>query len=119
MFEPPSRNPGPASVVTLRDCWLLTCISFISSYPSVDTLRDCWLLTCILFISSYPPVDTLRDRWLFQQDKISEILGADGIDVSRISTPFTQKPFTAMFGNVLLLSVIMSGVIHILSLKIW
>ena len=96
MFEPPSRNPGPASVVTLRDCWLLTGILFISSYPSVDTLRD---------------------RWLFQQDKISEILGADGIDVSRISTPFTQKPFTAMFGNVLLLSVIMSGVIHIFIFK--
>lgn len=48
--------------------------------------------------NSYPSVDTLRDRWLFQQDKISEILGADGIDVTRISTPFTQKPFTAMFG---------------------
>lgn len=48
--------------------------------------------------SSYPQVDSLKDRWLFQQDKLSEILGADGIDVARLSTPFTQKPFGAMFG---------------------
>lgn len=43
--------------------------------------------------TSYPQTETLKDKWLFQQEIISKLLSAEGLDISRLSIPFTHKPF--------------------------
>ncbi|KAL4236798.1 membrane anchoring protein efr3a [Mactra antiquata] len=41
----------------------------------------------------YPQTETLKDTWLFQLDIITNLLSEQGLDLSRLSVPFTQKPF--------------------------
>ncbi|XP_071117985.1 protein EFR3 homolog B-like isoform X1 [Haliotis cracherodii] len=43
----------------------------------------------------YPSSETVKDSWLFSQVQIAEALAGSGHDTSRLSTPFTHKPFTA------------------------
>ncbi|XP_025109068.1 protein EFR3 homolog B-like isoform X2 [Pomacea canaliculata] len=42
---------------------------------------------------SYPRNETVKEDWLFDQSLLSDHLANMGLDVGRLGTPFTQKPF--------------------------
>lgn len=43
---------------------------------------------------SYPSNDQIKEEWLFEQGLLSTHLGSTGLDITRLLTPFTPKPFS-------------------------
>ncbi|XP_070195373.1 protein EFR3 homolog B-like [Littorina saxatilis] len=42
----------------------------------------------------YPKTDQVKEEWLFEQSLLTTHLASTGLDVSRLGTPFTQKPYS-------------------------